>query len=78
MLLDEPTEGLDQKTEQQIMTVLNDHIKQKTVVFITHRLVNLENMDQICLMDHGEVIEQGTHESLLSLKGAYHQLWQRF
>jgi ATP-binding cassette subfamily C protein CydC len=78
VLLDEPTEGLDQKTEQQIMTVLNDHIKQKTVVFITHRLVNLENMDQICLMDHGEVIEQGTHESLLSLKGAYHQLWQRF
>lgn len=78
VLLDEPTEGLDQKTEQQIMTVLNDHIKQKTAVFITHRLVNLENMDQICLMDHGEVIEQGTHESLLSLKGAYHQLWQRF
>lgn len=78
VLLDEPTEGLDQKTEQQIMSVLNDHIKDKTVVFITHRLVNLENMDQICLMDHGEITEQGTHESLLALNGAYHQLWQRF
>ncbi len=78
VLLDEPTEGLDQKTEQQIMSVLNDHIKDKTVVFITHRLVNLENMDHICLMDHGEITEQGTHESLLALNGAYHQLWQRF
>lgn len=78
VLLDEPTEGLDQKTEQQIMSVLNDHIKDKTVVFITHRLVNLENMDHICLMDHGEITEQGTHENLLALNGAYHQLWQRF
>lgn len=78
VLLDEPTEGLDQKTEQQIMSVLNDHIKDKTVVFITHRLVNLENMDHICLMDHGEITEQGTHESLLALNRAYHQLWQRF
>ena len=78
VLLDEPTEGLDQKTEQQIMSVLNEHIKDKTVVFITHRLVNLEAMDHICLMDHGEVIEYGTHQSLLALNGAYHQLWQRF
>ncbi|MCE7554206.1 heme ABC transporter ATP-binding protein/permease CydC [Aliivibrio fischeri] len=78
VLLDEPTEGLDQKTEQQIMSVLNKHIEHKTVVFITHRLVNLEQMDHICLMDHGEIVEQGTHDSLLSLKGAYHQLWQRF
>ncbi|WP_375322098.1 heme ABC transporter ATP-binding protein/permease CydC [Aliivibrio logei] len=78
VLLDEPTEGLDQKTEQHIMTVLNEHIKHKTVVFITHRLVNLEAMDQICLMDHGEIVEQGTHEELLDLNGAYHQLWQRF
>lgn len=78
VLLDEPTEGLDQKTEQQIMSVLNKHIKDKTVVFITHRLVNLEQMDKICLMDHGEITEQGTHESLLALNGAYHQLWQRF
>ncbi|MUL09973.1 heme ABC transporter ATP-binding protein/permease CydC [Aliivibrio fischeri] len=78
VLLDEPTEGLDQKTEQQIMSVLNKHIEHKTVVFITHRLVNLEQMDHICLMDHGEIVEQGTHDRLLSLKGAYHQLWQRF
>ena len=78
VLLDEPTEGLDQKTEQQIMSVLNEHIQNKTVVFITHRLVNLEAMDQICLMDHGEIVEQGTHEELLAVNGAYHQLWQRF
>ncbi len=78
VLLDEPTEGLDQKTEQQIMSVLNQHIKDKTVIFITHRLVNLETMDQICLMDNGEIVEQGTHQELLDLNGAYHQLWQRF
>ncbi|MCG7496095.1 cysteine/glutathione ABC transporter ATP-binding protein/permease CydC [Vibrio sp. Of7-15] len=77
VLLDEPTEGLDQKTEQQVLNVLNEHTQDKTVIFITHRLVGLNAMDAICLMEQGEITEQGTHDELLALKGRYHQLWQR-
>ncbi|MGR5062601.1 heme ABC transporter ATP-binding protein/permease CydC [Photobacterium sp. DNB22_13_2] len=77
LLMDEPTEGLDRRTEQQIMTLLLEHAKDKTVLFITHRLVGLEHMDHICLMDEGEIIEQGKHHALLSQNGRYTELWQR-
>ncbi|MDV7104296.1 cysteine/glutathione ABC transporter ATP-binding protein/permease CydC [Vibrio sp. TH_r3] len=76
ILLDEPTEGLDQKTEQQIMDLFEQHFKGKTVVFITHRLIGLETMDQICLIEEGRIVEQGTHKQLLSLQGRYHHLHQ--
>lgn len=77
VLLDEPTEGLDQKTEQQILDVLNEHTQDKTVIFITHRLVGLNSMDTICLMEQGVITEQGNHDELLALEGRYYQLWQR-
>lgn len=77
LLMDEPTEGLDRRTEQQIMALLLEHAKDKTVLFITHRLVGLEHMDHICLMDEGEIIEQGKHQALLSENGRYTELWQR-
>ena len=77
LLMDEPTEGLDRRTEQQIMSLLLEHAKDKTVLFITHRLVGLEQMDHICLMDEGEIIEQGKHQSLLKQNGRYTELWQR-
>ncbi|AJR09314.1 cysteine/glutathione ABC transporter ATP-binding protein/permease CydC [Photobacterium gaetbulicola] len=77
LLMDEPTEGLDRRTEQQIMALLLEHAQDKTVLFITHRLVGLEQMDQICLMDEGEIIEQGKHHTLLSQNGRYTELWQR-
>ncbi|WP_423839624.1 cysteine/glutathione ABC transporter ATP-binding protein/permease CydC [Vibrio mytili] len=76
LLLDEPTEGLDKRTEQKIMTLFDVHFSNKTVVFITHRLIGLENMDNICLMEQGEIIEQGNHETLIAQQGRYHQLWQ--
>lgn len=77
MLLDEPTEGLDKQTESQIMQLLNKHTVDKTVVFVTHRLVGLEKMDMICLMDQGEIVEQGSHSELLAQNGLYHRLHQR-
>ncbi|KLV09010.1 amino acid ABC transporter permease [Photobacterium aquae] len=77
LLMDEPTEGLDRRTEQQIIDLLLEHAKDKTVLFITHRLVGLNAMDQICLMDEGSITEQGTHESLLAERGRYSELWQR-
>ncbi|ELR65014.1 Transport ATP-binding protein CydC [Photobacterium marinum] len=77
LLMDEPTEGLDRRTEQQIISLLIEHAKEKTVLFITHRLVGLEEMDQICLMDEGEIIERGKHTELLALNGRYTELCNR-
>lgn len=76
LLLDEPTEGLDKRTEQKVMALFNQHFANKTVVFITHRLIELENMDNICLMEQGEIIEQGNHNALIEQQGRYFQLLQ--
>lgn len=77
LLMDEPTEGLDRRTEQQIISLLIEHAKDKTVLFITHRLVGLDQMDQICLMDEGEIIERGKHDELLATGGRYAELCNR-
>lgn len=76
LLLDEPTEGLDKQTEQQIMQLFEDHFEGKTVLFITHRLVNLDKMDSICLIEQGEIVEHGSHQELISQRGRYYELNQ--
>lgn len=76
LLLDEPTEGLDKQTEQQIMKLFETHFEDKTVVFITHRLVDLDKMDSICLIEQGEIVEHGSHSDLLAQKGRYFELNQ--
>ncbi|MDF2152377.1 cysteine/glutathione ABC transporter ATP-binding protein/permease CydC [Vibrio sp. CAU 1672] len=76
LLLDEPTEGLDKRTEKNIMALFSEHFTHKTVVFITHRLIGLDAMDNICLMEQGEIIEQGDHATLLAQQGRYYQLLQ--
>lgn len=76
ILLDEPTEGLDAKTEKQILLKLQQHCSNKTLLVITHRLQGLEKMDQIYVMDDGKIIEQATHKELLQLQGRYFQYYQ--
>ncbi|EOW6612922.1 cysteine/glutathione ABC transporter ATP-binding protein/permease CydC [Vibrio fluvialis] len=76
LLLDEPTEGLDKQTEQQIMALFQSHFENKTVIFITHRLVELETMDAVCLIEQGEIVEHGSHQALLAQQGRYFQLNQ--
>ncbi|UPR56972.1 cysteine/glutathione ABC transporter ATP-binding protein/permease CydC [Vibrio sp. ED004] len=76
LLLDEPTEGLDKQTEQSIMALFEKHFEGKTVIFITHRLIGLESMDSIVLIEQGEIVENGSHETLLNEKGRYFQLRQ--
>lgn len=77
LLLDEPTEGLDVKTEQQILALLFEHSKNKTVLFITHRLVGLTEFDTVYLMDEGRIIEQGSHLELKTAEGRYADLLQQ-
>ncbi|MEZ8053079.1 heme ABC transporter ATP-binding protein/permease CydC [Vibrio atlanticus] len=76
LLLDEPTEGLDKQTEQSIMALFEKHFEGKTVIFITHRLIGLEAMDSIVLIEQGEIVEHGSHEKLLNEEGRYFQLRQ--
>ncbi|BET96354.1 heme ABC transporter ATP-binding protein/permease CydC [Xenorhabdus taiwanensis] len=77
MLLDEPTEGLDADTEQQILSLLHHRCQHKTLIIVTHRLTGLQFMDQICVMDGGRIIEQGKHNTLLAQQGRYYQFYQR-
>uniref|UniRef100_A0A3B0M047 Glutathione/L-cysteine transport system ATP-binding/permease protein CydC n=1 Tax=Arsenophonus endosymbiont of Trialeurodes vaporariorum TaxID=235567 RepID=A0A3B0M047_9GAMM len=76
ILLDEPTEGLDVKTEKQILIQLQQQCQDKTLLVITHRLQGLEKMDKIYVMDDGKIIEQATHTELLQLKWRYFQYYQ--
>ena len=77
MLLDEPTEGLDATTESQILDLLAELMRDKTVLMVTHRLRGLARFNRIVVMDNGQIIEQGTHAELLSQQGRYYQFKQR-
>lgn len=77
LLLDEPTEGLDAETEKQILDLLAEVAKEKTLLMVTHRLQGLTRFDRIIVMDNGEIIEQGKHAELMASKGRYYQFHQR-
>ncbi|MFD1065813.1 thiol reductant ABC exporter subunit CydC [Oceanobacillus locisalsi] len=70
-LLDEPTSSLDAITEQDIMDEIEKATKYQTVVTIRHRLTGLENMDKIIVMNHGEIVEQGTYRELMKNEKGY-------
>ena len=77
MLLDEPTEGLDATTESQMLELINDVMRNKTILMVTHRLRGLSRFNQIIVMDNGRIIEQGNHADLLARQGRYYQFKQR-
>jgi HlyB family type I secretion system ABC transporter len=77
MVLDEATSALDFATEQQVCRNLKEALKGRTVFFITHRLGTIKNADTIVMMDSGSIVEQGTHEELMALKGRYYYLYQQ-
>ena len=70
-ILDEPTAALDPKGEYEIYHLFNEISQDKTVILISHRLGSIKDSDIIFVMDNGELIEQGTHEELIQLSGAY-------
>lgn len=72
--LDEPTSSLDSITEKQIYNYLFEEAKNDTVVIISHRLTGLERMDQIIVMDSGEIVEQGTFDELMKKKGYFYKM----
>ena len=74
-IFDEATSNIDVESENDMMREIRRLAKTKTVILISHRLANVEDADNIYVMDHGNVTESGTHESLLAQNGAYATLW---
>ena len=76
LLLDEATSALDSEIEQAIQESLYTLMEGKTVIAIAHRLSTIAAMDRLIVLDQGKIIEQGTHQELLSKNGLYAQLWK--
>lgn len=74
LVLDEATSALDTESERAIQAALDELQKDRTVLVIAHRLSTIEKADEILVVDHGEIIERGSHQALLEKDGAYKQL----
>lgn len=75
VLLDEPTASLDVVLEEKVIDSIHDAIKDKSCIWVTHRLVRMDRIDEILVIHRGEVVERGTHSELLNNKGQYYKLW---
>ena len=75
LILDEATSNVDTNTEQQVQRAMQELMKGRTSFVIAHRLSTIQNADKILVVDQGDVVEQGTHESLMAQKGFYYNLY---
>ncbi len=77
LLLDDALSAVDTETEEKILQNLQIHSKELTSIIVTHRISSAKNADKIIVLDQGKIIQQGTHESLLTEKGYYSDLYQK-
>ena len=75
MILDEATSSIDTRTEALVQRGMDQLMQGRTVFVIAHRLSTVQNSDVIMVLDHGRIIERGSHEQLIAEKGQYYQLY---
>ena len=76
LLLDEPTANLDPITERNLLQSILDGSRERSILLITHRLAGLKNIDDIIVLQDGEIVQRGTHATLSTQQGLYRQMWQ--
>ena len=74
-ILDESTSNLDFATENLIFNMIYDQLADRSMLIVAHRLSTVRDCDLILVMDHGQIVERGTHEELLAKEGKYYELW---
>jgi len=77
LIFDEATSALDSKSEQAIQAQLKEIARQRTTLVIAHRLSTIADAHQILVVDHGRIVERGTHAALIAANGLYKQMWDR-
>jgi ABC-type transport system involved in Fe-S cluster assembly fused permease/ATPase subunit len=77
LIFDEATSALDSKAEQAIQAQLKEIAKNRTTMVIAHRISTVVEAQQIIVLDHGRIVERGTHQALLAADGLYAQMWAR-
>ena len=75
LILDEATSNVDTNTERQVQKAIRSLMKGKTSFVIAHRLSTIQNADQILVVNAGDVVEQGTHDELMTRRGFYYKLY---
>ena len=75
MILDEATANIDTETEVLIQDSLEKMMNIGTMLIVAHRLSTIQHADNIILLSHGEIVEEGTHNELLKLRGRYYKLY---